>query len=90
VLLNVRDVKTGAAVPLERTLPREQLVLRELAAAHGLRHCDPAAAHALEDTTTLGRDNSSIFVPGEGSEHRWRICRLGCADADDQVLLPGH
>ena len=57
MLLNVRDVKTGTAVPLERTLPREQLLLRELVAAQGLLDCDPAAAHAREDATTLGHDN---------------------------------
>jgi hypothetical protein len=45
VLLSTRGTQTGEAVRLERTLPGEELLFRQLVAAQGLFHRDRATAH---------------------------------------------
>jgi hypothetical protein len=69
VLLTPSGMQTGKAVRLERTLPGEELVLRELVAAQSLLHCDPAAAHGSHHCGFAAGD------PPNGIR-RWQIVHL--------------
>jgi hypothetical protein len=86
-LLNARGTQTSKAMRLERTLPREELLLRELIAAQGVLHCDLAAAYG---------DHHRGFAAGDPSRGigGWQIVHWHCSqgrslDSARQAVLRG-
>jgi hypothetical protein len=85
VLLSTRGTQTGEAVRLERTLPEEELLFRQLVAAQGLFHRDRATAHGNHHRG-FAPDGPPRGIGG------WQIVHLGCSrrglldDAIQRVL----